>query len=141
MMLLEGLGDPTNGTGGYSFLKMPLKVQSDQCLATAKSSRAHINPAIKNPKSVSGSDADLRRQTKSNLRGRLLEHGYSGKELQQYQRWDMVKLLKELSSQDQSGTKETNKAFENLKFARGERLTAKEQRELYQQKVNQVFRK
>ena len=53
----------------------------------------------------------------------------------------MVKLLKELSSQDQSGTKETNKAFENLKFARGERLTAKEQRELYQQKVNQVFRK
>ena len=29
MMLLEGLGDPSNNTGGYSYLKMPLKVQSD----------------------------------------------------------------------------------------------------------------
>lgn len=26
MLLLEGVGDPSNGHGGYSFLKMPLKV-------------------------------------------------------------------------------------------------------------------
>ena len=36
MLLLEGVGDPSNGQGGYSFLKMPLKVQTDQCMAKAK---------------------------------------------------------------------------------------------------------
>ena len=50
MLLLEGVGDPSNGHGGYSYLKMPLKVQTDQCMAKAKASRAAINPAIKNPK-------------------------------------------------------------------------------------------
>ena len=29
MLLLEGIGDPANGYGGYSYLKMPLKVQTD----------------------------------------------------------------------------------------------------------------
>ena len=124
MMLLEGLGDPSNGTGGYSYLKMPLKVQSDQCLVKAKSSRAIINPAIKNPKSVSGTDADLRRQTKSSIRAMLIQHGYKEKELVQYSRWKMVSLLKEISGQDPPPDA-ADKAFENLKFARGERLTTK----------------
>ena len=140
MMLLEGLGDPSNGTGGYSYLKMPLKVQSDQCLVKAKSSRAIINPAIKNPKSVSGTDADLRRQTKSSIRAMLIQHGYKEKELVQYSRWKMVSLLKEISGQDPPPDA-ADKAFENLKFARGERLTTKMQREVYQQKVNSIFKK
>ena len=39
MMLLEGIGDPTRGNGGISFLKMPLKVKSEECLNTAKDAR------------------------------------------------------------------------------------------------------
>jgi len=46
MMLLEGIGDPTNGNGGLSFLKMPLKVKSEECLNTAKDARMQLNPAI-----------------------------------------------------------------------------------------------
>lgn len=26
MMMLEGIGDPSNGNGGYSYLKLPLKI-------------------------------------------------------------------------------------------------------------------
>jgi len=26
MMMLEGIGDPSNGHGGYSYLKLPLKI-------------------------------------------------------------------------------------------------------------------
>ena len=29
MLLLDGIGDPSNGHGGYSYLKMPMKVTSD----------------------------------------------------------------------------------------------------------------
>mmetsp|Transcript_46292 Transcript_46292/g.61283 ORF Transcript_46292/g.61283 Transcript_46292/m.61283 type:complete len:102 (-) Transcript_46292:1622-1927(-) len=75
MLLLEGVGDPSNGFGGYSYLKMPLKVQTDQCMAKAKASRASINPAIKNPKQVTGTDADLRKLTKQGIKQRLIDTG------------------------------------------------------------------
>ena len=29
MLLLDGVGDPSHGNGGYSFLKMPMKVSAD----------------------------------------------------------------------------------------------------------------
>jgi hypothetical protein len=29
MMLLNGAGDPSYGYGGYSFIKMPLKISGD----------------------------------------------------------------------------------------------------------------
>lgn len=75
MLLLEGVGDPSNGHGGYSYLKMPLKVQTEQCMAKAKASRASINPAIKNPKQVTGTDADLRKLTKQGIKQKLLDLG------------------------------------------------------------------
>ena len=64
MMLLEGVGDPSGGLGGISFLRMPLKVKTDECLNKAKEVRVTMNPAIKNPKAITGTDADLRRLTK-----------------------------------------------------------------------------
>ena len=62
-MLLEGIGDPTRGLGGVSFLRMPLKLKSEENVE-AKESRIALNPAIKNPKAITGTDADLRRLTK-----------------------------------------------------------------------------
>ena len=29
MMILKGIGDPSRGYGGYSFLKLPLKMSQD----------------------------------------------------------------------------------------------------------------
>ena len=45
MMMLEGQGDPSYGRGGYSFLKMPLKISADS-LQGAKANRMNLNPAI-----------------------------------------------------------------------------------------------
>ena len=44
-------------------------------MAKAKASRAAINPAIKNPKQVTGTDADLRKLTKQETKQKLLELG------------------------------------------------------------------
>lgn len=35
MMRLTEIGDPSNGRGGYSFLKQPLKVSQDQLISRA----------------------------------------------------------------------------------------------------------
>ncbi len=123
MMLLEGVGDPTNGNGGLSFLKMPLKVKSEECLNTAKDARMQLNPAIQNPKSLYGTDADLRRLTKSKIKEKLLDLGYSFEELQTFSRWKMVGILKEKTTETLEQT--------DLKYLRGERLTTKQQREMY----------
>jgi hypothetical protein len=45
MMMLEGIGDPSNGNGGYSYLKLPLKISQDS-LNKAKINRMYLNPAI-----------------------------------------------------------------------------------------------
>lgn len=60
MMMLKGPGDPSYGHGGYSFLKMPLKISSDT-IAGARENRMNLNPAIQNPKAVKGTEADLRK--------------------------------------------------------------------------------
>jgi len=60
MMLLNGAGDPSYGHGGYSFIKMPLKISGDS-LQGARENRMNLNPAIKNPKAVTRTDADLRK--------------------------------------------------------------------------------
>ena len=122
-MLLEGIGDPSRGNGGISFLKMPLKVKSEECLNTAKDARLQLNPAILNPKSLYGTDADLRRLTKSKIKEKLLDLGYSQEELQGLSRWKMVGILKDKSTEEIEQT--------DSKFLRGERLTTKQQREMY----------
>lgn len=45
MMMLGGTGDPSNGHGGYSYLKLPLKISQDS-LNKAKINRMYLNPAI-----------------------------------------------------------------------------------------------
>ena len=39
MMMLEGIGDPSGGLGGVSFLRMPLKVKTEDSLNKAKEAR------------------------------------------------------------------------------------------------------
>ncbi len=43
--MLKGQGDPSFGRGGYSFLKMPLKISQDS-LQGARQNRMNLNPAI-----------------------------------------------------------------------------------------------
>jgi len=78
MLLLDGIGDPSHGHGGISFLKMPMKVSSDNTenLASLKDQRASLNPVLKNPKSVTGTDADLRKLTKEGIKQKLLDIGF-----------------------------------------------------------------
>lgn len=87
-MMLEGIGDPSNGHGGYSYLKLPLKISSDS-LNKAKINRMFLNPAIQNPKAVTGTDADLRKLSKHNIQQKLNGLGYTREQLEKlkFSRW------------------------------------------------------
>lgn len=150
MLLLEGIGDPSNGHGGFSYLKMPQKVQTDQCSSKTKAQRAAINPAIENQKQVAGTEADLRRLKKDAIKQKLVDLGFAEDELKNKKRWDMVQMIKDYkmnSSKVSENLTEVERAeleartSENQKFFRGERNTQKMQREVYQEKVNSIFKK
>jgi hypothetical protein len=63
MMTLKGVGDPSNGTGGYSYLKLPLKL-SQYSFSKGKMGTS-ISNQIQNPKAVTGTSADLRKLNKA----------------------------------------------------------------------------
>lgn len=94
MLMIKGVGDPSHGHGGYSFLKMPLKLSNDSNLDCMKI-RVDLNPAIQNPKSVTGTDADLRKLKKEATYEKLLQVGYQKEDIVNKTRWEMVGLLRE----------------------------------------------
>jgi len=86
MMLLNGAGDPSFGHGGYSYIKMPLKISGDS-VQGAKDNRMNLNPAIKNPKAVTRTDADLRKLQKKDIYEKLLNQGFTSEQLKDKTRW------------------------------------------------------
>jgi transcription initiation factor TFIID subunit 1 len=132
MLMIKGVGDPSNGHGGYSFLKMPLKISNDSNLDCMKI-RVDLNPAIQNPKFVTGTDADLRKLKKEEAYALLVQEGFKAEDINKLTRWEMVGLLRQSSN---SG----NKDDANRRFARGIRYTSKKQKEEYQNRVDELFK-
>lgn len=92
MMLIEGTGDPSFGNGGFSYIKMPLKIGNDS-LQEARGNRMNLNPAIRNPRAVTRTDADLRKLKKEVIREKLLNF-CSPEDLEGKSRWQMVGILR-----------------------------------------------
>lgn len=92
--MIMGVGDPSNNNGGFSFLKMPLKISNDSPIDCIDI-RVNLNPAIQNPKSVTGTDADLRKLKKEDIYKKLVnEFKYPKNQIQGMSRWNMVGLLR-----------------------------------------------
>ena len=139
MMMLQGKGDPSQNHGGYSFLKLPLKLSSTE---TGEQRTIHTQLEInkyrynQNMKSVTGTDADLRKLNKEQLKSRLLEfEDVAESEIDKRSRWECVSLLRFKSSQAAS----IGSAGNCIMFARGVRVTTKMQRKLYLQQVDDLF--
>ncbi len=58
----------------------------------------YLNPAIQNPKAVTGTDADLRKLAKKEIKQKLLNLGFKEDLIQGFTRWEMVALLRDKSS-------------------------------------------
>jgi uncharacterized protein Smg (DUF494 family) len=81
----------------------------------------YLNPAIQNPKAVTGTDADLRKLSKTDIQQKLIDLGFKKDDLSSLTRWEMVAALREKSSQAVTQGIEGD----TKKFARGVRFTSK----------------
>ena len=57
-----------------------------------------MNPAIQNPKAVTGTDADLRKLSKNEIQNKLIDLGFKKEQIETFSRWEMVALLRDKSS-------------------------------------------
>jgi hypothetical protein len=135
MLAIKGIGDPSNGMGGYSFLKMPVKSYNDN--KTLKEEIDQLKTMNKNIKTVTGTDADLRKLSKDDIKLKLIQLGEDEEYINRLSRWERVSLLRYKSSK----AAELGYEGDITKYARGARMSSKVQRDAYQKNINDVFKK
>ena len=135
MLSIKGIGDPSNGNGGYSFLKMPVKSYNEN--KTLKEDMDVLKNQNKNIKTVTGTDADLRKLSKEDIKIKLIQMGYDEEEVRKFGRWKGVSLLRDTSSH----AVKLGYNGDIVKYARNQRYNTQTQREAYQRNINEVFKK
>ena len=137
MLSIKGIGDPSNGNGGYSFIKMPIK-QYNSDNKTLKQEIDQLKEMnVMNLKMVTGTDADLRKLSKNDIKMKLIQLGVEEDYINKLSRWNRVSLLRYKSSK----AAELGYEGDITKYARGNRLGISAQKEAYQNNINEVFAK
>ena len=136
MLSITGIGDPSNGNGGYSFIKMPVK-QYNTDNKTLKDEIDQLKEQNKNIKTVTGTDADLRKLCKKDIKMKLIQLGIDEDYINKLTRWERVAVLRYKSSK----AAELGYEGDITKYARGDRIGTSAQREAYQNNINDLFKK
>ncbi|CAB1352642.1 unnamed protein product [Coregonus sp. 'balchen'] len=124
--LLEvmGVADPTGCGEGFSYVKVPNK-------PTQQKDDREPQPA---KKTVTGTDADLRRLSLKNAKQLLRKFGVPEEEIKKLSRWEVIDVVRTMSTeQARSGEGPMSK------FARGSRFSVAEHQERYKEECQRIF--
>lgn len=125
LLQLTGVADPTGCNEGFSYVRVPNKPLLPK------------EEAVKEPqpkKTVTGTDADLRRLKLSTAKSMLRESGIAEEKIAKLPRWQVIHLIRELS------TKQVRAGEDSMsKFARGNRFSIAEHQERYKDECQRIF--
>lgn len=128
LLSLNGVADPSGCGEGFSYIKVPNKPvanKDEQSPAPAK-------------KTVTGTDADLRRLNLKTAKQLLRKFGVPEDEINKLPRWDIIDMVRTLSTvQSKSGNEEGGQMMS--KFARGNRFSIAEHQERYKEECQRIF--
>ena len=130
MMKLTGLGDPSGIGEGFSFLRE----------VDTKPSKAPKSGPIGQTaemKKITGTSDDLRKLTMKQM-GRILKsYGMATKQIDTLKRWDRVHVIRDLSTKAASDG--IGDGLE--RFARGEKMKLSEQKQMYRERINVIWKR
>jgi hypothetical protein len=133
LMRITGIGDPTHGYCGFSFVRLTSKDPNPE----KPDSRNDPSDYLPGNMAVTGTEADLRKLTKEDIKKLLLKIGNRKEEIENIGRWTGVEMLRKkaskLVSEGHKGTVE--------KYARGIRMSKKMQKDQYQKTIDEIFQK
>ncbi|GFS23995.1 transcription initiation factor TFIID subunit 1 [Elysia marginata] len=125
LLQLTGLADPTGCGEGFSYIKVPNKPQTKE--------EAKETPV---KKTVTGTDADLRRLNLQDAKQLLRKFGVHESEIKKLSRWEVIDVVRTMSTQQ---AKQGQDATGSVKFARGNRYSAAEHMERYKEECQRIF--
>jgi len=130
MMKLTGLGDPSGIGEGFSFLRE---------VDTKPSKSASSGPIGQTAemKKITGTSDDLRKLTMKQM-GRILKsYGMASKHIDTLKRWDRVHVIRDLSTKAASDG--IGDGLE--RFARGEKMKLSEQKQIYRERIQVIWKR
>jgi len=128
MMKLTGIGDPSGTGEGFSFLR---EVDSKPSKSVGN---AALNAQVKK---ITGTEDDLRKLTMPQMASLLRSYGMAQKQIDTLKRWDRVHCIRDLSTKAASDG--TGDGLE--RFARGEKLKLSEQKQMYRDRIQEIWRR
>lgn len=123
ILQLNGPADPTGCGEGFSYVRMPNK-------PTQNKEEQENQPK----RTVTGTDADLRRLPLANAKALLRKFNVPEEEIKKLSRWEVIDVVRTLST-------EKAKAGEDGmdKFSRGNRFSIAEHQERYKEECQRIF--
>ena len=129
MMKLTGIGDPSGRREAFSFLRQAEK--PNKGMNTDGALNAQINK-------ITGTDNDLRRLTMKQMADLLRSYGMADAEIKILKRWDRVHVIRDLATRAAS---DGNGDVDGRFFARGEKMKLSDQKEMYRQRIQEIWRR
>ncbi|EHB13472.1 Transcription initiation factor TFIID subunit 1 [Heterocephalus glaber] len=124
LLEVTGVADPTGCGEGFSYVKIPNK-------PTQQKDDKEPQPV---KKTVTGTDADLRRLSLKNAKQLLRKFGVPEQEIKKLSRWEVIDMIRTMSTeQARSGEGPMSK------FARGSRFSVAEHQERYKEECQRIF--
>ncbi|XP_063059950.1 transcription initiation factor TFIID subunit 1 isoform X2 [Engraulis encrasicolus] len=124
LLEVTGVADPTGCGEGFSYVKVPNK-------PTQQKDDREVQPV---KKTVTGTDADLRRLSLKNAKQLLRKFGVPEEEIKKLSRWEVIDVVRTMSTeQARSGEGPMSK------FARGSRFSVAEHQERYKEECQRIF--
>uniref|UniRef100_A0A8C5QRV0 Transcription initiation factor TFIID subunit n=1 Tax=Leptobrachium leishanense TaxID=445787 RepID=A0A8C5QRV0_9ANUR len=125
LLEVTGVADPTGCGEGFSYVKIPNKPTQQK-----------VDDKEPQPvkKTVTGTDADLRRLSLKNAKQLLRKFGVPEEEIKKLSRWEVIDVVRTMSTeQARSGEGPMSK------FARGSRFSVAEHQERYKEECQRIF--
>eukprot|EP00547_Thalassionema_nitzschioides_P013865 CAMPEP_0194249996 /NCGR_PEP_ID=MMETSP0158-20130606/21866_1 /TAXON_ID=33649 /ORGANISM="Thalassionema nitzschioides, Strain L26-B" /LENGTH=1592 /DNA_ID=CAMNT_0038986661 /DNA_START=214 /DNA_END=4992 /DNA_ORIENTATION=- len=137
---LQGKADPSGGQGGYSFLRDTEKTKATSTSSSATTSSDAIQKSL--IKKITGTDNDLRKLTMKQMGNILKSFGMPPAKIETLKRWDRVHVIRDYSTKAASdGMDDGENGVGLSRFARGEKLKLSEQKEDYQKRIQEIWRR
>ncbi|XP_030020533.1 transcription initiation factor TFIID subunit 1 isoform X3 [Manduca sexta] len=122
LLQLTGPADPTGCGEGFSYVRVPNKPTLQP------------NEEQQPKRTVTGTDADLRRLSLNNAKALLRKFGVPEEEIKKLSRWEVIDVVRTLSTEKAKAGEEGM-----TKFSRGNRFSIAEHQERYKEECQRIF--
>ncbi|KAJ8667283.1 hypothetical protein QAD02_008945 [Eretmocerus hayati] len=123
LLQLAGPADPTGCGEGFSYVRVPNK-------PTISKEEQEAQPK----RTVTGTDADLRRLSLNNAKAILRKFGVPEEDIKKLSRWEVIDVVRTLSTEKAKAGEEGM-----TKFSRGNRFSIAEHQERYKEECQRIF--